>query len=283
MKLLAIVVSLFALALCEEDHIDWSKVKTRDIVVTNPITGEFKINSRIVGGQEAVQNQFPYQAGLLVTTPDGIYFCAGALISATTLATAAHCLVSATQVEVRLGAHNVMSQEITQQRFVTLIFANHPGYNPNTLGHDLGVILLPTAATLNAAVQPIPLPSYDDFDRTFAGVPATMVGWGVTADGSTAISQTLRFLSTTIMSNTACNIGYLGQILPSHICTSGEGGVGACTGDSGGAVVAEGRLVGIISFALSFSCQAGWPSGHSRVTASLDWIVAITDAEPSPS
>nr|ABZ04017.1 serine protease 9 [Costelytra zealandica] len=282
MKLLTIVVSLFALALCEEDHVDWSKVKTRDLVVTNPITGEFRVNSRIVGGQEAVQNQFPYQVGLLVTTPGGIYFCGGALISQTAVATAGHCLVAGTQVEVRMGAHNVMSQEITQQRVVSLNFLIHPGYNPDTIGHDIGVVILPAAVTFNDFIQPIPLPSYDDFDRTFAGLPATMTGWGVTADGSTVISETLRFLSTTIMTNTACNIGFLGQILPSHLCTSGEGGVGACTGDSGGAVVAENKLVGVISFALSFSCQAGWPSGHSRVTTSLDWIVSVTDAVPSP-
>lgn len=90
-------------------------------------------------------------------------------------------------------------------------------------------------------------------------------------------------MEATIISNLACNIGYLGVIQPSQICTAGDGYTGACTGDSGGAVVNTNRtLVGVMSFALSYSCEAGWPSGHARVTVALPWLNEASDAQINP-
>ncbi|GJQ76628.1 hypothetical protein Trydic_g15489 [Trypoxylus dichotomus] len=304
MKLILILLGLSALVYADNapvlEDIDWSTVKTRNIVI-NP-NGGYKIHSRIVGGRQATPHQFPYQGGLFIVTPAQNYFCGCVLISPNYVLTAAHCLDNAIQVQVRLGAHYINANEISQQRFVSTQFSQHPGWNPNTLSHDFAVVRLPNPAVLNDKarcclliivhvkkyikydaeyVSIIALPTWADTDITFDGEIATLFGWGVTVGTSTTMSETLYYTNAAILMNIACEI-FFGQILPSQICTSGSGGVGACTGDSGGAVVANNRLVGIISFALSLSCEGGWPSGHARVTTVLDWLYYVTDANIVP-
>ncbi|KAI4468809.1 chymotrypsin-related [Holotrichia oblita] len=282
MKQLVVFLGLLVLAYADPfDNIDWSTIKTRDLVIQP--NGKARVQQRIVGGQPADPNQFPYQGGLIVTTPTQNYFCGCALISQNYVLTAAHCLDDATQVQVRLGAHLINEYEVTQQRFTSTELLQHPEWNIETLAYDFGLVRLPTPATITPYVQIVALPTWSQVDTTFTGDLAYLTGWGITSDLGTAISESLNYLQSTIISNLACNIGYLGVILPTHICTSGDGYTGACTGDSGGAVVnTNGTLVGVMSFALSYSCEAGWPSGHARVTTALPWLSEVSDAAINP-
>lgn len=47
--------------------------------------------SRIIGGDLARAGQFPWMAAIYKTTSDGRYFCAGTLIAAQWVMTAAQC------------------------------------------------------------------------------------------------------------------------------------------------------------------------------------------------
>ncbi|KAJ8972757.1 hypothetical protein NQ314_000049 [Rhamnusium bicolor] len=60
-------------------------------------------------------------------------------------------------------------------------------------------------------------------------------------------------------------------IKPSHVCTSGAGIVGACTGDSGGPLLVNGVQVGIVSFGFQV-CTLGLPTIYTRVSEFSDWI-----------
>merc|ERR1719328_860800 len=56
--------------------------------------GERKVvRTRIVGGQNAQKNEYPWQVGL-VSNWGSTPFCGGSLISSTTIVTAAHCATS---------------------------------------------------------------------------------------------------------------------------------------------------------------------------------------------
>lgn len=52
------------------------------------------VGGRIVGGQPATDEQFPWQVAITYTRNDGVLlFCGGALISEQFVVTAAHCVV----------------------------------------------------------------------------------------------------------------------------------------------------------------------------------------------
>lgn len=68
-------------------------------------------------------------------------------------------------------------------------------------------------------------------------------GWGLQGDDHSASSPVLREVKSTIISNLACRMAYMGQIQRHHICLSGEERRSTCRGDSGGPLVVDGEQV----------------------------------------
>jgi chymotrypsin len=154
--------------------------------------------------------------------------------------------------------------------------------------------------TLNQFVQPIVLPSGADLNDNFAGAEAILSGWG-RFSSEPATSEVLRFVRTSIITNTACRIRFPGIISDSiskycetkklgisltvnfllEVCSAGSGSagnIGACNGDSGGPLTIQRNgqsvLIGIASFVSTAGCEAGWPTGFSRVTSFAAWFRA---------
>nr|XP_022909832.1 brachyurin-like [Onthophagus taurus] len=277
---------LFALiSMVLADHIDWSKVTINEPRIPLPSNLEQHLaKPRIVGGEEAVPNSLPYQVGLLVTFDEGTYFCGGSLISPRHVLTAAHCTESLLsrplEIEVRLGAHRI--QETGGQVIMrTTSYITHPDWLPSLLRSDIAIVNLPSTVTLTDNIQPVRLPSRSDIGNDIVGTTARISGWGLTSDSSTTISPTLREASVDVMSIAACRFAMrwweIAIIAESHLCTSGDGGRGICSGDSGGPVVSNDRLIGVAAFGLVNGCELGLPSIHTRVSTFLDWIEANSD------
>lgn len=51
---------------------------------------------------------------------------------------------------------------------------------------------------------------------------------------------------------------------------SGAIGTGLCTGDSGGALISDNKLIGIASWGIR--CAKGFPDGFTRVSEYASWI-----------
>uniref|UniRef100_A0A672HTN2 trypsin n=1 Tax=Salarias fasciatus TaxID=181472 RepID=A0A672HTN2_SALFA len=125
-------------------------------------------DDKIVGGYECRKNSVPYQVSLFT----GYNFCGGILLSDEWVLSAAHCK-SKSDVEVRLGEHNIFEPDGTEQHIMSAEFIRHPDYNPRTQDGDIMLIRLSRPAVLNSYVQPAALPSKCAADGTLCQVPKT--------------------------------------------------------------------------------------------------------------
>jgi secreted trypsin-like serine protease len=240
-------------------------------------------SDRIMGGQVARRNQFPYQVALILSLPGTQQtFCSGSIISNHFILTAAHCLAGTTRVDVIAGVHNINDNQDGEYRTAvlprdTLI---HMNFNPDTLENDMGIIRVNQRITYSNRIQPVALPSRQFVRNLFVGTIITVSGWGRFAASHTDLSPDLRFVTLPIISNAQCMRTYGHYIQPTNLCASGANGRSSCPGDSGGPVVSQvnGRIIqiGVVSFGAG-DCGSGFPVGFARVTSFLDWIDRNTD------
>lgn len=77
-------------------------------------------------------------------------------------------------VEVRLGEHDIWEPDGTEQHIMSAKFIRHPDYNSRTQDSDIMLIKLSRPATLNSYVRPATLPSKCASDGTMCRIS----GWG---------------------------------------------------------------------------------------------------------
>jgi len=230
----------------------------------------------IIGGNEAVDGQFPWAASLVI---DGSLYCGGSLISAGHVLTAAHCLDGAWYVDINLGTSKFgagpYSIQITSFNYVI-----HPDWNPITLSNDIAIIYLPSNVEFTDFISPICLPEIGD--TVTDGDLVTIVGWGKESDiGS--ISSSLNYKEAPVISDNVCGAVY-GDLSDGVGCVDGPT---TCNGDSGGSVMSRIEMhdgykwsqAGVLSFGSSLGCETGFPNGFTRVEYYLQWIRAETGLE----
>ncbi|XP_058128381.1 chymotrypsin-2-like [Anopheles ziemanni] len=208
---------------------------------------------RIVGGQDAAPNQFPYQASLRDANMG--HFCGGTIINNCYILSAAHCDVDATRSKfVVVGSIFLNNGGVTHE---VVRITNHPNYNNDTYEHDINLLKVSPYITYNAAVQPMPIAAH----YAESG-PAVVSGWGDLEvkineecyDAWSDVTQTL-------------------TVFTSTICTTNPEGQGACQGDSGGPLVHNGGLHGVASW-VALPCGFPRPDVFTRVASYVTWILA---------
>ena len=160
--------------------------------------------------------------------------CGGTLISDTHVLTAAHCTVNeyATRISVLLGEHNIADDKFNRVDVAEII--NHPNYDSQTLDNDFSILRLSNPVTFTNEVSPACLPA--DMSNTYAGVTATVTGWGDLSTGGPS-PDVLQEVDVTVTTNAECNNAYGGEITKNMVC-AGDPGEDSCNGDSGGPLVA---------------------------------------------
>ena len=195
---------------------------------------------------------------------DGSGQCSGALIAPTVVLTAAHCLTNPT-----VGDYVVRGGLDPLQDALFTIGASeihqHPSYDAIDASHDVGVLILASAAP----ATPLPWLRTDEGYYTL-GTQVGMVGYGVT--GSSAFDDGIR----------RSGVATITEVSAGDFFTDYTSGQGMCFGDAGGPAITTdelnpGVVIGVSSIGDQFCAEY---SGFQRTDANADFIQLYA---PEPS
>ena len=131
-----------------------------------------------------------------------------------------------------LGEHSIADSDFNRVDVAEII--NHPNYNSATTDNDYAILRLASPVTFTDEVSPACLPA--DLSATFAGVLATVTGWGTLSSGGSQ-PTVLQEVDVTVTTNIECNNAY-GSITANMVCAA-DSGKDSCQGDSGGPMIAS--------------------------------------------
>ncbi|KAM4874510.1 trypsin-5-like isoform 2-T2 [Thomomys bottae] len=225
-------------------------------------------DDKIVGGYTCAKNSLPYQVSLNT----GSHLCGGSLINDQWVVSAAHCYN--TRIQVRLGEHNIRVLEGNEQFITATKTIRHPSFNSTTLNNDIMLIKLASPVTINSQVAPVALPT----SCAPAGTQCLISGWGNTLSFGVKNPDLLQCLKAPVLSQSVCEASYPGNITKNMFCAGFiEGGKDSCKGDSGGPVVCNGQLQGIVSWGYRCALK-NKPGVYTKVCNYVDWIQTIIAA-----
>jgi len=228
----------------------------------------------VIGGSPVDVHDAPWSAVVLHRAGAASSLCTGAILDATHVLTAAHCVVQsgavlpASTMFVRAGVTNAATPATTdsmQEQPVATIRV-HRGYAEadRTGADDVAVLILATPLDLSGPTAvPIALPSPGLKWRL--GDSVKIVGYGLKAVGS-SIDGTLNGMTATLVDQGEC-------LRPSDDTANGvvlcafSGTSSPCSGDSGSALVLPGPPAIVMGVTRAAACRANTGSSYADVSA----------------
>lgn len=203
-------------------------------LVVKSKTGE---ETRIIGGEEAPHNAWPWFAILMVQRRKSGKFspeCGATLIADRFIVTAAHCVleqgkrqITKSRIRVRLGESNLKKQNDGEVDFDVAAILTHPKFERKTFKNDLALIKLERKAVFNESISPACLPPSShpgtkDYGKD--GDTVWVLGYGQTSyKGRT--SDRLRQADLKIVPQTKCYEAFVHldvHITGEYLCASSE-------------------------------------------------------------
>ncbi|XP_064482507.1 transmembrane protease serine 9-like [Ornithodoros turicata] len=226
---------------------------------------------RIVGGTEAMPNEFPWQVEL----PD--QECGGSILNEYWIVTAASCVRNGQRgFKILAGKHNLKVTESTEQITEAYEVIQHPSYDSSPRDYDVALVRLARPLSFNYFVGPVCLPeSYESYANAYC----TATGWGQLYHGGPAPDQ-LQKVDLPVWEKHQCVLAYGHEITDRMFCAGYEqGGKDTCIGDTGGPLVCKRRdgrwdLAGITSWGRVCGAPHS-PGVFTSVTSVLAWIKSI--------
>jgi len=272
----------------------------------NAVPVEFTWDYKIVGGNAAKNNSYPWMVPLFVNSTEYYYYnyddytldhqisqeeeifiCGATIINEEWLMTAAHCIENfiPNQIHGYAGAHSLDKKSSVKINFHHWII--HPNY---TLGegtskaNDIALLHVDQQLIFNEHASPICLPNTDELLKKEEICVAT--GWGRLFYDGPQPNQ-LHQVRQPIVNYDDCFEKYSKLDNPDRLPTEGQicagthlGGSGVCHGDSGGPLMClrENSWVqfGVVSWA--YGCALpNFPEVYTDVRFYSEWIVTETE------
>ncbi|KAI9564777.1 trypsin [Daphnia sinensis] len=268
------VLILACLLSCATGQPVFPRLPTSVLLKGNPLLAA---GEKIVGGTEAVPNEFPWQISLQKRSANGwAHNCGGSIYNQNYIIDAAHCVdeTFASTWRIVAGEHSLLRTSGFEQYRNLLSIRVHEDYNPDTNANDIALLKMDQPLDFSTGkVRPISLPTPGS--TLNAGTTCIVSGWGTTSSGGTSIPDVLRKVAVPVISNSDCDSMYgIGSILPSMMCAGFvAGGADSCQGDSGGPLVLlnPNVLVGVVSWGIGCA-YPGYPGVYTRVASFVNWI-----------
>ncbi|MDX3112107.1 trypsin-like serine protease [Streptomyces scabiei] len=231
----------------------------------------------VVGGGTATTPEWMVQ--IHATQPDGtVRICGGAAVGAHKVVTSAGCVTGAKSVLLAADTTSLLAEtEMDPEGAETNASAvkrtwTASGYDAATGRDDIAV--LTTRDPLHTARFVQPAASWDP-SADIPGMVGAFEGWGSTSGDSKTPNSNLRKATLQIRPESECAEAAGAAWTPGRMfCTTPPppdqetGGGTPCTGDEGGPLVVNGRLVGVYSRPTGSSCTAeGSRAVFTRVSA----------------
>jgi len=228
---------------------------------------------RLVGGEPAEANQFPYQVSFQYKF--GGHFCGGMVYDENHVITAAHCCTnSASQVKIVAGDHRLSSNDGTEQERDVTEVRQHESYFGSS--NDVCMLTLAEPLEYNFAVVAVNMPTQDyEFE---VGSKATLSGWGALGSSQSSPDELYFNPNNEVVSDDQCqhmynSIGLGSYFVPEDEFCAGLDGDSACYGDSGGPLVCEEdrKLCGVVSWGYDCNTNVA-PAVYAQAAHYVDWF-----------
>ncbi|WP_292427877.1 serine protease [Mesorhizobium sp.] len=264
----------------------------------------------IRGGETAKAGDWPWQVRILSNVTDGSGYCGGALVAASWVLTAAHCVKGKRTLAIGYGSSELA--KLKKMAAVELIV--HPDYTRNPTKNDVALIRLTEPINDIETIGVADAKADALLNKTNAKVMVT--GWGATFDNkldptilalynqanpenlrevlspeNVKIPNELRQVEIDIIDHDKCkaNYGLLENpnfaVSDTELCAGAPGtGRDSCYGDSGGPLFAaapDGKgyvELGVVSW--GYQCgHPVFPGIYARVSSFKSWIDATMNAK----
>lgn len=232
---------------------------------------------RIIGGREVSITKHPYLVSIRRKTCINCAYthvCGGVIYLPQAILTAAHCVYKREENSfvVIAGSDNRAGSDGFIVRVKEIVI--HENYQPALSKNDIAILILDSAIPING-INTWTITLADEEPQ--ADSLAVVSGWGATVEGGPS-SAKLQEVELNIVNRNECDANYGYQRIEENMLCAGSkiGGKDACQYDSGGPLVGNNRLIGIVSWGIGCA-RPEYPGVYANVAYFKQWIESVTE------